>query len=160
MKPPVEYHSTAFQWQLLRDGTRDQIIAWLCWNDPNGTYTDHDSAAEGCSALTRERAAEIMRSQINRDKEPSVIPSMADAAANQANIAEIDRLVKTDKYIHVVAWGKFLGFTPATVLKYVQEAETDGAPADAIQKIEGRWLTLDDITNDSNRKRVEEIARR
>ena len=26
--------------------TREQLIAWLCWCDPNGCYSDEDCAAE------------------------------------------------------------------------------------------------------------------
>ena len=88
----------------------------------------------------------------------SLIPRVADKVANDANIASIDRLVKTPKYHHIVAWGKWLGFTPETVCKHIQEAEADSAPADAIQKIDGQWLRLADIANETNRRRVEEIA--
>lgn len=158
VKPPLIFHDKEHQVRLLLNGTREQLIEWLAWNDPNGTYTDKDSVAEGIAVLTLERAREIMRGQIDRDKQPSVIPRMTDTATNDENNAEIDRLVKTGKYAHIVAWGKFLGFTPATVMNYVRQAELDAAPDNVIQKTDGRWLTLDDIQNDSNRRRVEEIA--
>src|SRR5689334_8664917 len=83
----------------------------------------------------------------------SVIPSIADLAANNANMAAIDRLVATRTYHHIVAWGKWLGFTPDTVRNLVQEAEADGAPANAIQKIDGKWLTSGDIQNEGNRSK-------
>ncbi|MCE9555406.1 MAG: hypothetical protein K8T91_18810 [Planctomycetes bacterium] len=67
MKRPLKYQLIYFQWQLLRDGSRDEIIEWLCWNDPNGCYTDKDSSAEGYPPLTRERAQAIMRRQVARD---------------------------------------------------------------------------------------------
>jgi hypothetical protein len=89
----------------------------------------------------------------------SVIPLAANKRANDANIAAIDLLVKAPKYEHILAWGKFLGFTPVAVGKCVAEAETDQAPEDSIQKIDGKWLRLDDIVNDSNRRRVAEIAK-
>ena len=31
--------------------TRDELIAFLVWNDPNGVYTDEDSEAEGIPPL-------------------------------------------------------------------------------------------------------------
>ncbi len=83
---------------------------------------------------------------------------MSDTAANTANIAAIDHLVTTQSYRHIVAWGKFLGFTPTTVSAYVAEAEADDAPQDSIQKIDGRWLCLGDIVNERNRRCVEELA--
>jgi hypothetical protein len=90
--------------------------------------------------------------------ESSVIPKVSDRAANDANLAAIDRLVRTQKYHHIIAWGKFLGFTPVTITQTISDAEVDNAPADAIQKIDGRWNTLADIENETNRQRVEALA--
>ena len=92
------------------------------------------------------------------DSPTSVIPQISDARAHAANQTAIDRFVHTDRFHHIIAWGKWLGFTPQTVLKAVKDAEADDAPWDAIQKIDGRWLRLDDITNEENRRQVEEIA--
>jgi hypothetical protein len=88
----------------------------------------------------------------------TVIKRISDKAAYEANMAAISTLVRTQKYHHIVAWGKFLGFTPETVKKSVSEAEAENAPADAIQKIDGRWRCLADIENESNRQRVNDIA--
>ena len=65
-KPHLEYHDPANQKKLLRVGTREEIISWLCWNDPNGIYLDHDSIAEDRSPLSLEEARQIMRDQIHR----------------------------------------------------------------------------------------------
>jgi len=89
----------------------------------------------------------------------SVIPSTSDRAAYTANAAAIDELVSTEKYHHMVAWGKWLGFTPRTVEKYVNQAEDENAPTDAVQKIDGQWVRLQDVANETNRRRVDEIAR-
>ena len=89
----------------------------------------------------------------------TVIPSTSDNVANAKNMAAIDRVVVAGKYRYIVAWGKWLGFTPQTVLKCVQLAEADDAPEDAIQKIDGRWLRTSDIANQSNRDQVEDLAR-
>lgn len=37
----------------IDDMTRDALISWLTWNDPNGIYTDSDSEAEGYPPWTR-----------------------------------------------------------------------------------------------------------
>jgi len=66
MRPPAENQAPRVQERILIEGTREQIIAWLVWNDPNGIYTDEDSAAEGYAVLTRVRAAQIMREQLAR----------------------------------------------------------------------------------------------
>lgn len=71
MKPPLLFHSRAYQRDLLRSGTRERIIEWLVWNDPNGTYTDTDSAADGMPALSLERAKQIMNEQAGRDRQIS-----------------------------------------------------------------------------------------
>src|SRR5688572_12544131 len=80
--------------------------------------------------------------------DPRVIPQQADAAANANNIAAIDRVSGHTAYRHIVAWGKFLGFTPETVLREIALAERENAPVDAIQKLDGRWHTVADIAND------------
>ena len=53
------------QLDILDNGTRDDIIAWLCWNDANGCYTDTDSDLEGLPRLTLDDAREIMSRQID-----------------------------------------------------------------------------------------------
>ncbi len=88
----------------------------------------------------------------------TVIPAIADRVANCENIVSIDLIAETQKYFHIVAWGKFLGFTPASVCRSISEAESDSAPHDSIQKINGRWLRLEDIRNQSNRQRVAELV--
>ena len=89
----------------------------------------------------------------------TAIPSISNKASNAENMAAIDRLIVPGKYRHIVAWGKWLGFTPETVFRSVELAEADDAPEDAIQKIDGRWLRVSDIANQNNRDRVAELAR-
>jgi len=93
-----------------------------------------------------------------RSRKTAVIPSIGDRAADAANLAAIDLQGAITRYRYIVAWGKWLGFTPASIQASIALAETDNAPVDAIQKIEGEWLTLDDIANQSNRRTVENIA--
>jgi hypothetical protein len=88
----------------------------------------------------------------------TVIKSTADRIANQANMTAIDKLVTSKTYPYIIAWGKWLGFTPDTVQKYVTQAEADKAPLDVVQKIDGAWVRLDGIVNDTNRKRVIDLA--
>ena len=66
MKEPANYHLRDFQAALLTQGTREQIVNWLMWNDPNGTYSDLDSEADDMKAITLENARQIMRDQISR----------------------------------------------------------------------------------------------
>lgn len=66
MKGPIEYQSREFQELLVEVGSREQIIAWLQWNDPNGVYADRDSEIEEMACLTLEKAREIMRDQVSR----------------------------------------------------------------------------------------------
>lgn len=51
----------ASEFQALRvdqvnDLTRDELLAFLVWNDRNGVYTDEDCEAEGYELLTLETA--------------------------------------------------------------------------------------------------------
>jgi hypothetical protein len=43
----------------LQTFNREQLIAWLSWNDRNGIYTDEDSEREGFEPITFEEAKEI-----------------------------------------------------------------------------------------------------
>jgi hypothetical protein len=70
MKPPMLFQSHKFQMELIEQGSREQILHWLTWNDPNGVYVDEHSSAEGKSPLTLEQARDIMRDQIDRDITP------------------------------------------------------------------------------------------
>ena len=40
------------------------LICWLCWNDPNGCYTDADTASEGLAPLTLSEARELYLAQV------------------------------------------------------------------------------------------------
>lgn len=109
-----------------------------------------------CTTLTEKRQRAIV-TEIGHSDE-SVIPSTSDAAAFSTNASAIDQHVSTDRYHHIIAWGKWLGFTPKTVEKYLTQAVADDAPADSVQKIDGQWVRLGDVGNETNRKRVDEIA--
>lgn len=56
----MNYHDHATQLRIICKGTRDDIVAWLKWNDPNGTYTDEDSAAEGIDPIGYDSARDTM----------------------------------------------------------------------------------------------------
>ena len=100
-----------------------------------------------------------MASHTAGENTASVIPKIADAVAYEANMIEIDRLVKTTKYRHIVGWGKWLGFTPDTVQRELAQAENDDVPIDVVQKAGNRWLRLGDIQNETNRLRVIELSK-
>lgn len=57
-------HTEAVQADILNNGTREQVIAWLQWNDANGVYTDEASEAEGLEPLTLDDARNYMREQL------------------------------------------------------------------------------------------------
>jgi hypothetical protein len=65
MREPLLFQTGLYQLRLLQEGTREQIIEWLQWNDPNGCYSDHDAEAECGGPLTLEQAKKIMREQIS-----------------------------------------------------------------------------------------------
>jgi len=59
------YYDSFVQLDILENGTRNDVINWLCWNDRNGCYRDDDAIAEGYDPLTLEEARDIMRGQID-----------------------------------------------------------------------------------------------
>lgn len=102
----------------------------------------------------------MQRSLPDGHKRERAIPRISDTVAYKTNCEAIDRLIGECGYPYIVAWGKFLGFAPETVMEYVQQAEADKAPTDAIQKFEDQWMLLSAIRSDSNRRRVTELAKR
>jgi hypothetical protein len=63
-----QFGTAEIQEWLLKDGSREDLISWLVWNDPNGIYTDADSLAEGYSPLSLELARETMQGILQRDE--------------------------------------------------------------------------------------------
>lgn len=57
-------NSEAVQTNILTNGTREQVLEWLQWNDANGVYTDEASEAEGLEPLTLDDARNYMRAQM------------------------------------------------------------------------------------------------
>jgi hypothetical protein len=53
---------------LLNSLTREDIIEWLMWNDPNGIYSDKQSLKEMGNILSREEGLEIMHRQIEENR--------------------------------------------------------------------------------------------
>ena len=58
------FHDRPAQLEILAHGTREQIIKWLKWNDPNGVWTDSDSVAEGKPRMTLVEARQWMHRAI------------------------------------------------------------------------------------------------
>ncbi len=48
----------------LNTWSREKIIDWLKWNDPNGVYSDQDSLREFGNILSKEEGIEIIVRQI------------------------------------------------------------------------------------------------
>jgi len=59
------YYDSFVQLDILENGTRNDVINWLCWNDRNGCYRDDDAITEGYDPLTLEQARDIMRRWID-----------------------------------------------------------------------------------------------
>lgn len=70
--------------------------------------------------------------------EPSVIPSIDDKFAIEANMAAIGRLIPATKYVHIITLDKWLGFTHENVQRHIADAEAEGSPLIAIQKNDGK----------------------
>ena len=45
--------------ETLANYNREELIRWLCRNDPNGEYSDEDAENNGWSPLTWEEAYEF-----------------------------------------------------------------------------------------------------
>lgn len=56
----------------LKNWSREDLIEWLSWNDPNGIYRDEESFAELGSIMTYEEAVEMMVKQAQQGKSHSL----------------------------------------------------------------------------------------
>lgn len=54
---------------VVRSMSRQELIAWLSWNDSNGVYRDEDSMAEFGNVMTKAEGEEIMFRQIMSERE-------------------------------------------------------------------------------------------
>lgn len=55
-------------------------------------------------------------------------------------------------YPYIRAWGEYLGSLPSNINLLVEEAQEDGAPHDAYTKLDGQWLTVDELAHPQARK--------
>ena len=53
---------------LINSLSREDMIEWLSWNDPNGIYSDERSLKELGNVMSRDEAVEIMLRQIEENK--------------------------------------------------------------------------------------------
>ncbi len=49
---------------MIKLMSREEIINWLKWNDPNGVYSDNDSLRELGNIVSKDEGATIMLRQI------------------------------------------------------------------------------------------------
>lgn len=82
LTPPTVEHLTEFNTlpyaQRLYDrGSREAILEFLQWNDPNGAYTDTASEAEGYDILTYDEALIELEGVINDLMDAAVLEPTA-----------------------------------------------------------------------------------
>ena len=57
------------QLMMLVNGlTREDIIEWLIWNDPNGIYSDEQSFKEFGNIMSKEEGLEIFHRQVEENR--------------------------------------------------------------------------------------------
>ena len=53
---------------LVNSMTRQDIIEWLSWNDPNGVYSDDQSLKELGNMMGRDEGLEILLRQVEENR--------------------------------------------------------------------------------------------
>jgi hypothetical protein len=53
---------------LDAEATRDRLVRWLAWNDPNGSHHDDEAEADGCDVYTLATAWEQISSIVAEDE--------------------------------------------------------------------------------------------
>ena len=88
------FHDPRKQRNILTNGTREDLIEWLIWNDPNGVWSDSDSVAEGKIPISIEQARKAMRRMLTDNRTGSeivlpVLPADADAATCETWLTQV-----------------------------------------------------------------------
>lgn len=63
-----------------------------------------------------------------------------------------------NEYKHIKAWGVYMGSYRYYITCEQEEAAEDNAPVNAIYKHNGRWKTVDDITDEVLRNTITDYA--
>lgn len=63
----IIFHSEEKLRDVLATWSRVDMLDWLQWNDPNGTYLDEDTLREFDRVATREEAQDLIIKQITED---------------------------------------------------------------------------------------------
>jgi hypothetical protein len=53
---------------LLNGLSREEMIEWLMWNDPNGIYSDEQSLKEFGKVMSRDEGMEIILRQVEENR--------------------------------------------------------------------------------------------
>lgn len=64
---PKDFRVPTTQRDILLNGTREDLIQWLLWNDRNGVWSDEDSTAEGWQPISLEQARACMWNALGDD---------------------------------------------------------------------------------------------
>lgn len=73
MEHLTESNTLPFAQRLYDRGSREAILEFLQWNDPNGVYTDAVSKEEGYEPLSYDEALIELEGVINELMEPQVV---------------------------------------------------------------------------------------
>jgi len=77
MEHLTESNTLPFAQRLYDRGSREAILEFLQWNDPNGVYTDSVSKEEGYGPLSYDEALIELEGVINEFMEPAVLEPIA-----------------------------------------------------------------------------------
>lgn len=77
MEHLTESNTLPFAQRLYDRGSREAILEFLQWNDPNGVYTDALSKEEGYEPLSYDEALIELEGVINELMEPAVLEPIA-----------------------------------------------------------------------------------
>lgn len=136
----MEYTTETFaspktQQSILLDGTRTDIIQWLTWNDPNGVWSDADSAAEGWKPITLEQARASMRKAIDDSSEKLKISYSTDIDFDPNLPADADETGCRD-WLRKLCRDFGLGFHPDTQASDYKNWEGLPLPPDIVAALD------------------------
>lgn len=77
MEHLTESNTLPYAQRLYDRGSREAILEFLQWNDPDGAYTDVVSAEEGYEPLSYDEALIELEGVINDLMEPAVLEPIA-----------------------------------------------------------------------------------
>jgi hypothetical protein len=130
-----DFRAPETQQRILLEGSREEIIEWLAWNDPSGVWTDSDSAAEGWTPMTLEQARGAMRNALAALADERPVPCQ-DSISFDPHLPDDADEETCKEWLRKLCWDFGMGFHPDTPADDYIDDQRRPLPPDLIDALD------------------------